>query len=222
MAKKKSNPHKREFGIEIIENQPGEIRYKVSIDIGFRSSGITLLDTINKKWEAINYKKNIESQVQGMKLVNLLNLCNGTLKKYLELLPKEVLSNLDKTQFILEEPLLLAGQKSFSISLYILLSNLVIRLIQDFNVHSIILVVPGSAKKLLGYKHNVKMPDSVKTKTLKEIIPELGVKNNHQADAAFSMILTNQELLKEYFPSLKILNIVEFQIYKSSIDKFIK
>lgn len=217
-SRKKTNPWKREFGIEIIKGNSFEpILHKVSADIGFRTAGLTWLDMSSGYIECLNYKKNTECQVQGMKIVNLLNLCKDTIQDYVKLLPKNVIDNIAHTQFIFEEPLIIAGQRSFSISLYILLSQLIEYFLEDLGVHSVVLVVPGSAKKLLGFKSNVHMPDSEKTKFVKEALPNANCKNNHQADSVFSMILTNQEFLKEKYPSLSILNNVEYKVYKSQL-----
>lgn len=216
--KKWVNPHKRDYGIEIIKNQSWPILYKVSIDIGFRTAGMTLYDTKNHTLKCLNYKKDKECQVKGMRIVELIKLCEETLNKYLELLPIEVKNNLEHTQFILEEPLVIMSQKSFSISLYLLLAYMIKTLIKKYDVHSIILVQPGSAKRLLGFKHNQKMPDSEKTKFCKEYLSETGVKNNHQGDALFSMILTNQEELKEYYSCIDLLKNVEYEVYESTIE----
>lgn len=216
--KKWINPHKRNYGIEIIKNQSWPILYKVSIDIGFRSAGMTLYNTKDHTLKCLNYKKDKECQVKGMRIVELIKLCEETLKKYLELLPIEVKNNLEHTQFILEEPLVIMSQKSFSISLYLLLAYMIKTLIEQYSVHSIILVQPGSAKRLLGFKHNEKMPDSEKTKFCKEFLSETGVKNNHQADSLFSMILTNQEELKEYYSCIDLLKNVEYEVYESTIE----
>lgn len=216
---KKPNPHKREFGIEIIhgENYQKTCLHKVSVDIGFRTAGLTWLDLNTGRLECLHYKKNADCQVQGMKIVNLINLSKDTIQDYIKLLPEVVRDNLDRTQFIFEEPLVIAGRKSFSISLYILLSKLIEHFIRELKVHSVCLVVPGSAKKLLGFKSNVHMPDGEKTKFVKENLPETNCANNHQADSVFSMILTNQEFLKQKYPSLKVLNDIEYKIYESSL-----
>lgn len=216
--KKWVNPHKRNYGIEIIKNQSWPILYKVSIDIGFRSAGMTLYNTKDHTLKCLNYKKDKECQVKGMRIVELIKLCEETLKKYLELLPIEVKNNLEHTQFILEEPLVIMSQKSFSISLYLLLAYMIKTLIEQYDVHSIILVQPGSAKRLLGFKHNEKMPDSEKTKFCKEHLSETGVKNNHQSDSLFSMILTNQEELKEYYSCIDLLKNVDYEVYESTIE----
>lgn len=219
--KKKENPWKREFGIELIhgENYQKTCLYKVSADIGFRTAGLTWLDLSIGRLECLYYKKNKECQVQGMKIVNLLNLCKETIQDYISLLPDVIKENLDRTQFIFEEPLIIAGQRSFSISLYILLSQLIEHFIYDLKVHSVVLVVPGSAKKLLGFKSNVHMPDKEKTKFVKENLPEVNCTNNHQADSVFSMILTNQEFLKEKYLSLKVLKDIEYRVYESSLTQ---
>lgn len=218
--KKKENPHKREYGIEVIHNNHDDspILHKVSIDIGFTTSGLTHYDVNKGKVQSLYYKKDKECHVKGMKIVDLLNLCDETLDKYIDLLPDEVVDNLSQTQFILEEPLVIAGQKSFSISLYVLLGHLIRELIQGFDVHSIVLVRPGSAKKLLGYKSNVHMPDGEKTKFIKDKLPSWDTRNNHTADSNFSMILTNQEELKELYPALKILNTVDYKVYNSQLS----
>lgn len=217
--KKKLNPHKREFGIEIVSADYSKpCLHKISIDIGFRTAGLTWLNMSTKELQCLYYKKNKDCQVQGMKIVELLKLCKETIQEYLNLLPDEVKNNLSETQFIFEEPLIIMGQRSFSISLYILLSQLIKYFIEELKVHSICLVVPGSAKKLLGFKSNIHMPDKEKTQFIKDNLPEIGCKNNHQADSVFSMILTNQELLKEKYPCLKVLKNIEYRIYQSSLS----
>lgn len=219
--RKKENPHKREFGIEIIhgENYQKTCLHKVSTDIGFRTAGMTYLDMNTGQLTCLYYKKNKECQVQGMKIVDLIKLCRETIKDYVALLPEVVINNLDRTQFVFEEPLVIAGQRSFSISLYILLSELIQYFIEQLHVHSVCLVVPGSAKKLLGFKSNIHMPDKEKTKFVKENLPDIGCQNNHQADSVFSMILTNQEFLKEKYPCLKVLKDIEYRVYESSLTQ---
>lgn len=212
------NPHKRDYGIEICynpTNRSKSILHKISIDIGFTTSGLTWLDMTTAKITSLYYKKDKECKVKGMRIVDLIHLCNDTLNKYIELIPEHILSCFDRTQVILEEPLVVTGQRSFSISLYLLLGTLIEKLIKEYNVHSICLVTPGSAKKLLGVKHNIKMPDSEKTKFLKEHVPEWDSRNNHIADSNFSMILTNQEFLKQNYPSLKLLKDVPYRVYES-------
>ena len=216
--KKWVNPHKREYGIEVCynpNNKDKTILHKLSIDIGFATSGLTWLDMSTAKITSLYYKKDKECKVKGMRIVDLIHLCQDTLDKYIELIPESVLDCLDRTQIILEEPLVVAGQKSFSISLYVLLGNLIEKFIKDYNVHSVCLVTPGSAKRLLGVKSNVKMPDSEKTKFLKDNLPEWGSKNNHIADSNFSMILTNQEFLKQNYPALELLKDVSYKVYES-------
>lgn len=215
--KKKENPHRRPFSIEIIENQNKPILYKVATDIGFRTGGITFLNIESGEIKCINYKKNTNCKVQGMKIVDLLNLCKETIRTYLSLLPLEIKNHLDQTQFIFEEPLLIANQRSFSISLYIFLSQLIEYYIKELHVHSICLVIPGSAKKLIGFSPGEHMPDSIKTQFIKEHLPSANCPNNHCADSVFSIILTNQQLLKELYPELKILKEVSYEIYKSQL-----
>lgn len=217
--KKWQNPHKREYGIEIVERvnekrDLGEPEHKVSIDIGYTTSGLTHWDILNRKVKSLYYKKNEQSLVKGAGIVYLTKLCEETYQKYLEILPEEVRQKVQVTQFILEEPLVIAGQKSFSISLYVLLHYLITKLLYDFDCHSIVLVRPGSAKKLLNWGRS-KMPDGEKTKWIKEHLPEWETKNNHTADSNFSMILTNYEKLKELYPSIALLNKVDYQIYRS-------
>lgn len=222
--KKWENPHKREYGIEIVKRKPendlpkyliGEPEHKVSIDIGFATSGLTWFDRENKKVTSLYYKKDKEVHVKGAGIVYLAQLCEETYQKYLEILPLDVKRNNENTQFILEEPLVIAGQKSFSISLYVLLHYLITHFLYEFRCHSVVLVRPGSAKKLLGVKSNVKMPDSEKTKWVKENLSEWETKNNHTADSNFSMILTNYEELSKLYPNVKLLNKVEYKIYES-------
>lgn len=215
--KKRINPHKRPFSIEIVEGVNKELKYKVAIDPGFRTSGLTFLDMNTGELKCLNYKKKEDCQVQGMKIVDLLNLCKNTIEEYKQLLPKEIINNLDKTQFILEEPLIISGQRSFSISLYILLSQLIEYFIKTLKVHSVCLVIPGSAKKLLGWLHREHMPDKEKTQFIKEYLPSANCPNNHCADSVFSIILTNQQLLKELYPELKILKEVSYEVYKSQL-----
>lgn len=218
--KKKPNPHKREFGIEIVkgDNYYNDIKHKIAIDIGFRTAGLTWLNMKTLEIKCLNYKKKKDCKVQGMKIVNLLNLCRDTIKDYIALFPNEVLNNIKNTQIILEEPLIIAGQRSFSISLYILLSQLIKYFIKDLQVHSVCLVVPGSAKKLLGFKSNVHMPDSEKTKFVKENIPEAECRNNHCADSVFSIILTNQEVLSKKYKFMELLNKVDYKVYESCLQ----
>lgn len=218
--KKWINPHKREYGIEIVQRKDekrnlGEPEHKISIDIGFATSGLTWFDRNNKKVTSLYYKKDSEVHVKGAGIVYLTKLCEETYQKYLEILPKEVRTRAQTTQFILEEPLVIAGQKSFSISLYVLLHYLITKLLYDFDCHSVVLVRPGSAKKLLGVKANVKMPDSEKTKWIKENLPDWGVKNNHMGDSGFFMILTNYDELKGIYSNVGKLTKVEYKIYES-------
>ena len=62
MTKKKKweNPHKREYGIEIVrrENEPivEDIVYKLSIDIGFATSGLTFFNRNTGEVKSIYYK----------------------------------------------------------------------------------------------------------------------------------------------------------------------
>lgn len=215
--KKRINPHKRPFSIEIVEGVNKELKYKVAIDPGFRTSGLTFLDMNTGELKCLNYKKKEDCQVQGMKIVDLLNLCKNTIEEYKQLLPKEIINNLDKTQFILEEPLIISGQRSFSISLYILLSQLIEYFIKTLKVHSVCLVIPGSAKKLLGWSYREHMPDKEKTQFIKNNLPSAGCTNNHCADSVFSIILTNQQFLKQIYPSLNILKNISYEIYRSKL-----
>lgn len=225
MSKKNGwqNPHKREYGIEIVrrstdrENQLPP-KYKISIDIGINTSGLTLFDRENRIVKSLYYKKDKECHVKGAGIVYLTQLCKETLAKYMEIVIKEIdESELPNTQFILEEPLVIAGQKSFSISLYVLLHYLVTQLLIRYKVHSIVLVRPGSAKKLLGVKSNVKMKDSYKTAWIKENLPEFKTRNNHTADSNFSMILTNYDELKQIYSNVGLLQKIEYKIYESYI-----
>lgn len=219
--KKWINPHKREYGIEIVkrkddtlyEDEP--ITYKLSIDIGFATSGLTFFNRKTGEVKSIYYKKDKEVQVKGAGIIYLANLCEETWQKYKELFPEDMNKNRANCQFILEEPLVIAGQKSFSISLYVLLHYLIEKLLYEFRCNSVVLVRPGSAKKLLGVKSNVKMRDGEKTKWIKENLPEWGTKNNHTADSNFSMILTNYDELIKLYPNVKLLNKVDYKIYKS-------
>ena len=217
--KKWVNPHKREFGIEIVKKKgvtSRNILHKISIDIGYVTSGLTHYDIKQKIVKSLYYKKDSEVLVKGAGIVYLTNLCKETLAKYREIVLHEIDEDeLEFTQFILEEPLVIAGQKSFSISLYVLLHYLITKLLYDFNCHSVVLVRPGSAKKLLGVKSNVKMKDSYKTAWVKENLPEWETKNNHTADSNFSMILTNYDELSELYPNVKLLNKVDYKIYES-------
>jgi hypothetical protein len=216
--KKWENPHKREYGIEIVrrENEPivEDIVYKLSIDIGFATSGLTFFNRYTKEVKSIYYKKDKECHVKGAGIVYLSRLCEETWQKYKELIPREMKMNRGLSQFILEEPLVIAGQRSFSISLYVLLHYLIDKLLYEFKCHSVILVRPGSAKKLLNWGRS-HMPDSEKTKWVKENLPEWGTKNNHTADSNFSMILTNYEELSQLYPNVKLLNKVEYKVYES-------
>ena len=217
--KKKDNPHKREYGIEIIKYhtvRETPFTHCVSIDIGFRTAGLTWYNRETKELQCLNYKKKTDCQVQGMKIVDLLKLCDETIEDYVELLPREVMRDKADTRFILEEPLIIAGQRSFSISLYVLLGKLIEYLIYTLGCHSVVLVRPGSAKKLLGVKSNVKMPDSKKTEFIKAL-PNIGCKNNHQADSVFSNILCNQEELKQIYASLRVLSNIEYKTYYSEL-----
>ena len=217
--KKKINPHKRPFSIEIIENhKENPIIFKVAIDLGFRTSGLAFLNINSGEIKCLNYKKKEDCKVQGMKIVDLLNLCKNTIKEYINLLPEYIIQNLDKTQFILEEPLIITGQRSFSISLYILLSQLIEYFIYKLDVHSVCLVIPGSAKKLLGWSVREHMPDKEKTQFIKQNLIEANCTNNHCADAVFSLILTNQEYLKNKYSSLKNLKEISYEIYESSLN----
>lgn len=219
--KKWINPHKREYGIEIVkrrnntiyEDEP--ITFKLSIDIGFGTSGLTFYNRKTGEVKSIYYKKDKEVQVKGAGIVYLTNLCEETWQKYKELFPEEMKKNRANCQFILEEPLVIAGQKSFSISLYVLLHYLIEKLLYEFHCNSVVLVRPGSAKKLLGVKANLKMKDGEKTQWLKENIPEWNAKNNHCADSCFSMILTNYDELKKIYSNIEKLVKVEYKIYES-------
>ena len=221
MSKKNKwvNPHKREYGIEIIKKKgvtSRKILHKISIDIGINTSGLTHYNIKNKTVKSLYYKKDNEVHVKGAGIVYLTKLCKETLAKYREIITHEIDEDeLEFTQFILEEPLVIAGQKSFSISLYVLLHYLITKLLYNFKCHSVVLVRPGSAKKLLGVKSNIKMKDSYKTAWIKENLPEWGTRNNHIADSNFLMILTNYEELSKLYPNVKLLNKVDYKIYES-------
>lgn len=218
--KKWENPHKREYGIEIVKRQEDQdknipIEHKISIDIGFTTSGLTHLDTITGKIKTLYYKKDTECHVKGAGIIYLTKLCRETLQKYWELFPQEIKDNPKYTQIILEEPLVIAGQKSFSISLYVLLHYLITKFLLGIGVHSVVLVRPGSAKKLLGYSQREKMKDGVKTAWLKENLPEWCAKNNHISDSCFSMILTNYDFLASIYPNVNLLNKIDYKVYES-------
>lgn len=222
--KKKSkwvNPHKREYGIEIVksrqQNDTRPLLHKVSVDIGFTTAGLTHWNINEKTVKCLYYKKQEECHVKGAGIVYLTKLCKETLGRYMELIYKEIPEDeIQNTQFILEEPLVIAGQKSFSISLYVLLHYMIIRLLSYHRAHSIILVRPGSAKKLLNWGRS-KMPDGEKTKWVKNNLPEWGAQNNHMSDSCFSMILTNYDELKQLYPTIELLTKVDYKIYESWI-----
>ena len=223
MSKKNNwvNPHKREgAGIEIVKSktysQDRSLFHKISIDIGINTSGLTHYNIIRGEVHSLYYKKDNECHVKGAGIVYLTQLCKETLYKYMEIITKEIKeSEILNTQFILEEPLVIAGQKSFSISLYVFLHYLITQLLNRYKAHSIVLVRPGSAKKLLGVKSNTKMKDGVKTAWIKENLPEWQVKNNHMADSCFSLIFTNYDELKSLYPNISLLTKIDYKIYES-------
>ena len=91
--KKWANPHKRDYGIEIVKRKEFELsdslelpKYSLSIDIGITTSGLTFFDQEKKIVESLYYKKDEDSKVKGARIVYLTQLCEQTWQKYLELI----------------------------------------------------------------------------------------------------------------------------------------